>query len=269
MEDDFMLELSSDPSGKFTDEPDESQPQAAATAVRNDALGTLWFRWNGRMYSVEFVDNRDYAQPIRALYYIPGGKYRVACIFSNDMRRLSWRIADGVPSKLKARAEEICRETGTLPPRKFGAVAMLSEQGRKYIRRYPFRETTFDPACELSSDRNCRDIWEVDYDNSGTRHRLLKLYGASGAGRGCDAQRFIVLGVHDRPVAGDKEILPETMTGDCASELTWAQVGQTVVLYGQTEGYAPDTMYLQRGTDASPICIAPFHIQTSITFSEE
>jgi hypothetical protein len=266
----YDVHLSSAKDWSFPGTIDEQQavpPQFALEGLDQGSVGEglLWLRFGGHIYLVAFSSNEDYAQPEDVKYFVPGGKYRIACVFHTDFRRKPWRPADP-PAGLKHDAANICRESNLRKPKILEPIAQLTEAEARHVPVVEFRETSFSPYCKDRDRKTCRDIWRVDFDNSGREQRLLKLEAASGAGRGCDAEKFFALDAVKR-----QEFLPENFDGYCVEDFTWVTSGGRTLMYSRSSGsYSPqpETLSMIKGKDSGVICSAPFQATSHIVFSE-
>ena len=213
-------------------------------------IGEIWLKFGRHYYDVNYSDNSDYAEIEHVEYLLPNGKLRYACIFKNDVRESDWKYA-AVSSGFRGDARAVCPPRGTpfQQPPFLPATGRISKEDADLIPREELRKTQFAPFCE-NGEADCKDIWQVDFDNDGKIERLVKLAAYSGAGRGCDLEKFVLLDVRDKPVGGAKQAVLEKMRGPCESRLNWAKVAGRTVLLRQP----PQDIVIAQGMDAALLC---------------
>lgn len=247
---------------------DPNQPQPPEFAAEDLDQGSVrqgqrWLRFGGRVYNVFFADNADYAEVEYARYFLPGGNYRYACIFHSRKHAAGWILKSKLLAGLRASAGAICTTRELRRPASAAPVARLTESEAKLVPRESFAETHYYPACE-GEDASCKDIWQVDFDNDGKPDRLLKVAAASGAGRGCDPQKFLLLDQRNRPVGGTRQSLLENLPRECESRPSWERVGDQIVYRLEN----PDSISIVENGQTATLCSAAAKTATNVLYRD-
>lgn len=134
--------------------------------------GQRIFRNVGRTWSIHFYD--DHIQkPAYVSYTTPSNKEYVVCEFNNDMLPVVWFAEEGY--------ERICDE-------------VLANTGDG-LSPVSFDKPSNDPKpLPENSWERIEDSGLVDINNDGRKEWLAEVRISSGAGRGCDANRFVFVG---------------------------------------------------------------------------
>jgi hypothetical protein len=269
--DSYEIKLSSlhgkDPSLSGKHDPAQPEPEVfSALGYDQGSVGTgeIWINFDSRYYEVNYSDNSDYSEVEHVEYYLPNGMTRYACIFKNEKKALDWKYPS-VPSGLEKDAKAVCPLRGEpfISPDIITPVARISKKDAEYIPKESLRETHFGPLCEFEG-ADCKDIWRVDFDNDGVPERLVKLAAYSGAGRGCDMEKFVILDGHDRPMGGTKQATLETLRGGCESHLDWVKINGRTALLRQP----PQEIAMARGDNVARLCSAVFRMEPATVYTD-
>ena len=249
----------------YNSKRDPTQPEPPLAIGYDQGGGTrgeIWVRLGNRYYDVHYGDNEDYAELEYVKYYLPDGHYRYACVFQNDVQTQDWKYA-AAPSGLREDAVAVCppRSVPFEQPPFIPAVERISKEDAERLPSERFRETSFDTFCEFGK-ADCKDIWQVDFDNDGVTERLLKRGAYSGAGRGCDLEGFVLLDSYNRPVGGAKQAALDKIRGECGSQLNWVKIRGRTALLRQP----PQDLAMVRGGDAALLCSSVFRMIPKIVY---
>jgi hypothetical protein len=243
--------------------------------------GFLPFR--GRIYDVTFEDERG-AFPVDVSYFLQGGGSRYACIFRNRVEISYWNGANYMP-RWKADVAAVAPRPGVtaLAGKVLEAAGRLPKNASALRHSRPILGGMMFPHCS-QHDADCKDVWNVDFDNDGKAERLLRLYGASGAGRGWGGSYFVLLTPTGDVAKGSKQdLLLKLQNVDledvypirpAGMEFRWLDFGGRIVLQRRSENQPAtntlelvDDLWIARKGETTRLAYASFKVTPEIIYN--
>lgn len=209
----------------------------AERAIENDysrwATAWAWLSYKNHWYEVGFSDTGG-GFPLVARYYDRSGARHMACAFQSAIHELQWVGTSSDPTVARRAQTCITAMSSGPPPVLPPTETIASEAAEALIRR---AKTHVVLAGLKASGGN---IWNVDFDNDGQADRLAQIILTGGAGRGYDAEYYLLLAANgsiDRSKKQDLlRVLQEMDVNDMypirpgGLELTWVSLGGQVYL---------------------------------------
>ena len=281
----YDFSLSSGPAdADRTDLPTAGLPADVARYLDDNRLtfGRAFLPFKGRFYDVNFQDEGG-AFVVSALYYLPGGAERAACVFTNRVTLSGWTRAAS-PPEFDADQDAVWRlaDRGAVADRAIAASSALEKTAPAADYSLGILGGSIGPAC-ASDEGGCEDVWTVDFDNDGAEDRLLLLSGDSGAGRGCDTSFFMLLTPDGKIAEGDRQALLLNLQGvrlddaypvrPCAMAFRWLSVAGRIVLERRSAEQPPrqtselvDDLWIARDGQTARLAYASFKVAPEILY---